>query len=210
MRLREPAHGDAASLEVPDTLVHTAGLLSVAESRLENVDTDTVLGPLGSKTLAEVGNSTLGRVVEDLSQRLVEALLVVDLRRHGRGDDDGTLLEARLDPKLSDSLGRVEDTENVGVVDVSEVIGGELDGGLNDGNTGVGEETSDLSEIILGLLDGLLDELGITNIALVGLALDAKLLGDLVGGLLSLGVGSVEDGDVGTSVGDSLAHSETC
>ncbi len=111
---------------------------------------------------------------------------------------------------LSDSLGRVEDTENVGVVDVTEVVGGEFDGGLDDGNTGVGKETSDGAKLLVGLLDGLLDEIGISDIALVGLDLDAKLLGNLLGSFLCLGVRAVEDGDVGTSVGDSLAHGETC
>lgn len=210
VRLREAAHGDTGSLEVADLGVHSTGLLSVAETGLENVDTDTVLGPLGSETLAKVGGSTLGRVVEDLGQRLVKTLLVVNLGRHGRGDDDGTLLEARLDPELSDSLGRVEDTEDVGVVNVTEVIGGEFDSGLDDGNTGVGEETSNLSEFVLSLLERLLDELGITDIALISPALNTELLGNLGGSLLSLGMGSVEDGDVGTGVGNSLGHGETC
>ncbi|KAI3478815.1 hypothetical protein L1887_59219 [Cichorium endivia] len=208
--LREPAEGDAGGLEVADLGVHARGLLRVAEARLENVDADAVLRPLGGEALAQVGDGTLGRVVEDLGERIIEALLVVDLGRHGRGDDDGALLEARLDPELRGGLGRVEDAEDVGVVDVAEVLRGELHGGLDHRDTGVGKQTRDLAEVVLRLLHGLLDQLGVADVALVRLDLGAVLLGHLLGRLLRLGMRAVEDGHVGARSSHGFAHGETC
>lgn len=46
---------------------------------LESVDTDAVLSKLGGKTLDHVGGSSLAGVVEDLRQRVVQSLLVVEL-----------------------------------------------------------------------------------------------------------------------------------
>lgn len=48
---------------------------------LESINSDTVRGPLGSETFDHVGDGSLRRIVEDLSERLVQALLVVDLRK---------------------------------------------------------------------------------------------------------------------------------
>jgi hypothetical protein len=42
--------------------------------------------------------------------------LVHDLGRHGRSEDDGTLLEAGLDPEVGDGLGTGELTPDVDVV----------------------------------------------------------------------------------------------
>lgn len=207
--LGEAAEGNAASLEVADALVHTRCLFGVAESRFEDIYADTVGCPLGSECAGHVGDGTLGRVVEDLGKRLVHADLVVQFGRHRRGDDDGTLLVPALDPECSDGLAAVEDTENVGLVDVVEVVCSQFQSGLDDRDTGVGEQASDLTELLLCFLGGLLDELGVADVTLVGLDLDAILLCDVGGGLLGLGVGAVEDGNVGTGVGGSLGHGET-
>lgn len=46
---------------------------------LQGIDSDRVLGKLGRKTLDHVGGCSLAGVVEDLGERVVEALLVVEL-----------------------------------------------------------------------------------------------------------------------------------
>ena len=91
----------------------------------EGVDTDTVRGPLfvsfvlsstrqthlDSELLDDGRGGGLGGVVEDLVDTLVD-----DLTRHGRGEDDGTLLVAGLDPEVGSGLGADELTPNVDVV----------------------------------------------------------------------------------------------
>lgn len=207
--LAEAAKGNARRLVVADLLVHDTGLLGVAETGLESVDTNAVLSPLSSKTLDHVGHSTLRRVVEHLSERVVQALLVVDVGAHRRGHDNRALLEAGLDPVLRNRLRGVEHTEDVHVEHLVEVLGGELRSGLHNRNTGVGSEGGDLAELGFSLLNGLLNLLSIADVALVCLDLNAELLGDLLGVLLRIRVRAVKDGNVGAGAGSSLADAET-
>lgn len=208
-RLAEAAQGHARGLVVADLLVHHAGLLSVAEARLEGVDTNAVVLPLTGKTLDHVAHSTLRGVVEHLGERVVQTLLVVNVGAHRRRHNDRALLEAGLDPVLRNRLGSVEDTENVHVEHLVEIIRSELRGGLDHRDTGVRSKGGDLTELLLSLLNDLLNLVGITDIALVCLNLDAILLGDLSGVLLRVRVRVVEDRNVGTGVGSSLADTET-
>lgn len=101
-------------------------MVSSDVSGAESVDSDTLVGPLDSqretqrivleahldgKLLDDRRGGSLGRVVEDLVDTLVD-----DLGRHGRGEDDGTLLVARLGPEVGGSLGTSELTPNVDIV----------------------------------------------------------------------------------------------
>ena len=208
-RLAEAAQGHARGLVVADLLVHAAGHLSVAVARLDGVDTDTVFSPLGSKTLDHVGHSTLRGVVEHLGERVVQALLVVDVGAHGRRHDDRALLKASLDPVLRNSLRGVEHTKDVHVEHLVEVIRSELRSGLHNRDTSVRRKGGDLAKLGLSLLDSLLHLVGIADIALVRLNLDAELLSDLLSVLLRIGVRAVEDGNVRTGAGSSLADAET-
>ena len=90
-----------------------------------------------------------------------------------------------------------------------EVIRSELRGRLDHRDTGVRSKGGDLAELLLSLLNDLLNLVGIADVALVRLDLDAILLGDLSGVLLRVRVRVVEDGNVGTGVGSSLADTET-
>lgn len=110
---------------------------------------------------------------------------------------------------VAGSLGDVEGTEDVGVEDLVEVLGRQLQGGLDDRDAGVGHDGRDgRSEVGLDLLKRLLDEGVIADVALVRLDLDVELLGDVGGRLLRLGVRVVEDGDVGTGSGGRLGHGQ--
>jgi hypothetical protein len=77
----------------------------------QGVDSDRVRSPLDSELLDDGRSSGLGRVVEDLVDSLVD-----NLGRHGRGEDDGSLLVARLGPKVGGSLSTGELTPNIDVV----------------------------------------------------------------------------------------------
>lgn len=207
--LAEATHGDAGGLVVANLLVHNAGLLGVAETRLQSVDANAVLSPLGGETLDHVGDSALRRVVEHLGQRVIQALLVVDLGAHRRSDDNRAVLKAGLNPVLSHRLGSVEHTKDVDVEDLVEVIRSELSGRLHHRNTGVRSETGHLAQLLLSLLHSLLDLLSIAHIALVGLDLNTELLGHLSGVLLSVRVRVVEDGHIGASLRSRLADAKT-
>ena len=208
-RLAEAAQGHARGLVVADLLVHNAGLLGVAEAGLKGVDTDTVLSPLGSKTLDHVGHSTLRGVVEHLGERVIQTLLVVNGGAHRRRHDDRALLVASLNPVLRNRLGSVEDTKNVHVEHLMEVIRSELRSGLRNRDTSVRNKGGDFAELLSSLLNDLLNLVGIADIALVRLNLDAELLSDLLSVLLRIGVRAVEDGNVRTGAGSSLADAET-
>ena len=67
----------------------------------------------------------------------------------------------------------------------------------------------DLAKLGLSLLDSLLHLVGIADIALVRLNLDAELLSDLLSVLLRIRVRVVKDCNVRTGAGSSLADAET-
>ena len=93
----------------------------------QGVDSDRVRSPLKSiskpsivqyrktylngELLDDGGRGGLGRVVEYLVDTLVD-----NLGRHGRGQDDGSLLVAGLGPKVGSGLSTGELTPNVDVV----------------------------------------------------------------------------------------------
>lgn len=185
----------------------------------EGVDSDAVVGPLDGELLDDRRGGGLGRVVEDLVDALVDDLrrLRVSLRsimgrrmtHHGRGEDDGALLVSGLDPQVGDGLGTGKLAPDVDVVDEREVLLLHLKRILDDRDTGVGDEAGDLAELVVDLLEGALDELGIADIALPGLDLDAVLLGDLRGDLGGVLGRVVDDGDVGAGLGERLGDGST-
>lgn len=147
---------------------HARGLSGLDETGGEHVDTDLgmrknqrtskptpssqthlVGSPLGSEAATEVGDGALGRVVEALSEGRVD-----NLGRHGRDDDDGSGLLA-LDPEGGGGLAGLEDTEDVDSKDFVEVVRGELESGLDDGDARVCYEPVDLPKILLNLVERL-------------------------------------------------------
>ena len=90
-----------------------------------------------------------------------------------------------------------------------EVIRSELRSGLHNRDTSVRNKGGDFAELLSSLLNDLLNLVGIADIALVRLNLDAELFSDLLSVLLRIGVRAVEDGNVRTGAGSSLADAET-
>lgn len=148
-------------------------MVSLDETGVQVVDADSVRGPLGGEAAREVRDGTLGAVVEDLGDGRVD-----DRVRHGRDDDDRTLLLA-LDPEVGGGLGRVEDAEDVDVEDLLEVVGGELERGLDDRDARVGGDGVDLAEVLLDLGKGRLDLVRVSDVALVRLDRLVVLLGEV-------------------------------
>jgi hypothetical protein len=148
--LSEATKRNLARLEVADLLVHVGCLVCVDVSGRKGVDPDFVRDPLRCQTLGQVGDGSFGGVVEDLGERGAVVGLVDDLRAHRRVDDDGSW-EALFDPdsakfsaliyvdrrkgSLCHGACGVEDTVDVDVVNVVEVILVEVDSGLDHRNT---------------------------------------------------------------------------
>jgi hypothetical protein len=119
---------------------------------------------------------------------------------HGGSDDQGT--SATLLEVIANSSCAVEDTSQVSVDDLLPVLNGAVKDTVVGSAASVGDHDIDLAEVCDNVLDQLSDIVVVTNVALVGLALDTVLLGDLFGILLTtLRTGSVGDGDVGTKLG---------
>lgn len=139
--------------------------------------------------------SGLGDVVRGLLLREVG-----NVAGHGRRDDEApgaTLLEV-----MADGLGAVEGSGEIGLDDFVPVLDAAVkDAGVG-GSAGVGDEGVNLAKVLDDVLDELVDALVGADITLVGLRLDAILLGELFGVLLtSLGAGSVGDSNIGTHLG---------
>lgn len=121
---------------------------------------------------------------------------------HGRGDDEAAgiaLLEVR-----ADGLRAVEGTCQVGLDDLLPVLDGAVQDAAAGGAAGVGDEGVDLAKVGDHALHESLDAVPVTDIALVGLGLDAVGLGELIDVLFgTLGTRGVGDGDVGTELGAS-------
>lgn len=130
---------------------------SVSWARLSSArKTYAVVDPFSSEALAEVRNGRLGRIVEALHflervsgvlwrrfarpPRRQKAHLsqgrVDDQGGHGADDDDRPLVLA-LDPERRGGLARVEHPQNIDVEEGVEVIRRELEGGLDDRDSGV-------------------------------------------------------------------------
>ena len=91
-----------------------------------------------------------------------------------------------------------------GLTDKRKVLLLHLQGVLDDRDTGVGHQASDGAERLVNLLEDLLDELWVSDVALPRLDLDAVLLGDLGRDLLGVLGRVVDDGDVGRGLGEGL------
>ena len=90
-----------------------------------------------------------------------------------------------------------------------EVIRSELRSGLRNRDTSVRNKGGDFAELLSSLLNDLLNLVGIADIALVRLNLDAELFSDLLSVLLRIRVRVVKDCNVRTGAGSSLADAET-
>jgi hypothetical protein len=120
--------------------------------------------------------------------------------RHGGSDDQRaglSLLEV-----VTNSLSAVEDTSQIGVNDLLPV----LNAGVKDTSVGstasVGDHDIDLAKVLDDVVNQLLHIGVVVDVALVGDALDAIFLRDLLCVLLAAGrTGGVGDGDVGTKLG---------
>lgn len=150
-----------------------ARLVSLDETGVEVVDTDSVRSPLGGEATREVRDGTLRTVVEDLSDGGVD-----DSVGHGRNDDDRTGLLA-LDPEVGGGLSSVEDSENVDVEDLLEVFRSEFESGFDDRDTRVGSDGVDFSEVLFDLSEGRLDLVRVSDVALVSLDGLVVLLGEV-------------------------------
>lgn len=188
--------------ELLGLLVDEVRETGVNVSRGDGVDTGEV-APLVGKRAGHVDAASLGDVVRGLLLREVG-----DVTRHGGGDDERTSLA--LLEVVANSLGAVCNTEEIGLDNLLE--GGDLAfkntrvGGL----TGVGDEGVNLTEVGNDVLDELAAGLVVGDVELVGLGLDAVLL--LEGGgvlLTTLLTASVGDGNVTAHLGDTASGLNT-
>lgn len=196
------AHGDHGVPELLGVLVDEVRKTGVNVSRGDGVDTGEV-APLVGERAGHVDAASLGDVVRGLLLREVG-----DVTGHGGGDDERTglaLLEV-----VADSLGAVCNTEEIGLDDLLE--GGDLAventrvGGL----AGVGDEGVNLTEVGNDVLDELAAGLVVGDVELVGLGLDAVLLLESGGVLLTtLLTASVGQGDVTAHLGDTASGLDT-
>lgn len=83
-------------------------------------------------------------------------------------------------------MSSVEDTEDVDVKDLLEVVGGEFESGLDDRDTRVGSDGVDGTEVLLDLGEGRLDLVRVSDVALVGLNLAVVLLGEVSSDFLGI------------------------
>jgi len=95
------------------------------------------------------------------------------------------------------------------LTDKGEVLLLHVQSVLDDRDTGVGNETGDGAHLLVDLGKGLLDDVGVSDITLPGLALDAVLLGEVGSDLLSVLGRVVDDGNVGVGLGEGLGDGFT-
>lgn len=134
---------------------------------------------------------------------------VGDVAGHGGGDDEAagaTLLEVG-----AYGLCTVECAVEIGLDDLVPGLDGALEDAAVGGAAGVGNEGINLAKVLDDLLDEVVDVGPVANVALVRLGLDAVLLHELFGVLLTtLGARGVGDGNVGshlsTASGGLNAH----
>lgn len=165
--------------QVLDIFWHEIGETGVDVARRDGVDTGKV-PPLVGQRPGQVDATSLGDVVGGLLLREVG-----NVTGHGGGDDKRSRLAfAEVE---TDSSGAVEGSSEIGLDDLVPL----LDGGIEDTVIGslssVGDHDIDLAEVGHDVLDELLARGVVADLALVGLDLDAVLLGDLLGILLSSG-----------------------
>jgi hypothetical protein len=195
-------HGDHGVPELLGVLVDEVRETGVNVSRGDGVDTGEV-APLVGEGAGHVDAASLGDVVRGLLLREVG-----NVARHGGGDDERTglaLLEV-----VADGLGAVCNTHEIGLDDLLE--GGDLaveDTGVG-GLAGVGDKGVNLAKVGNDILDELLARLVVGNVELVGLGLDAVLLLESGGVLLTtLLTASVGDGNVTAHLGDTASGLNT-
>jgi hypothetical protein len=195
-------HGDHGVPQLLGVLVDEVRETSVNVSGGDGVDTGEV-APLVGERAGHVDAAGLGDVVRGLLLREVG-----NVTGHGGGDDERTglaLLEV-----VADGLGAVCNTEEIGLDDLLE--GGDLavkDTGVG-GLAGVGDKGVNLAKVGNDVLDELLARLVVGNIELVGLGLDAVLLLESGGVLLTtLLTASVGDGNVAAHLGDTASGLDT-
>ena len=172
-----------------DVLGNEVGETSVNVSRGDGVDTGKV-PPLVGERLGEVNAASLSNVVGGLL--LGE---VGNVAGHGGGDDERASLA--LAEVETDGTGAVEGTGQVGLDDLVPLLNGSVEDTIVGSLSSVGDEDIDLAEVLDNVLDELLT-LGVdTDLALVGLDLDAVFLAQLLSVLLgTLGTRVVGDGEV--------------
>ena len=119
------------------------------------------------------------------------------MSRHGSRDDQAA---ASLLFKLSaHGLRTVQNTGQVSADDLIPFLDARVKHASVGCPSSIGDHNVDLAEVLDDVLDELLNVFVVADIALVGLALDAVALSDVLGVLLAaLGTRGVGDGDVGT------------
>lgn len=185
------AHGDHRQPQVLNILGH-----KVRETRVDIPRRDAVhpgkVTPFVGQRAGHVNCPSLGNVVRSLFLGEVD-----DVTRHAGGNDEAalsTLLEVR-----AHGLGTVEGASQVGVHHGNPVLDGAVKNAAVGGLPGVGNEGIDLAKLGNDVLHQLGYALPAGHVTLVCLGLDAVLLTDLLGVLLTtLRTRRVRQGNVGT------------
>ena len=116
---------------------------------------------------------------------------------HGGSDDEAAGLS--LAEVQTNSSRTVVDTSQIGLDDLIPLLNGGIEDTAIGCAAGVGNEDIDLAKVLDDVGDQLLNLLVAADIAFICLGLDAVLLRELFGVLLtSLGTGGICDGNIGT------------
>lgn len=116
---------------------------------------------------------------------------------HGRSDDQAA--SSLLSEVKADGSSAIEGSVQVSLDDFVPCLHGAVQDTRISGTTSIGDEDIDFAKVFDDISDQLLDVLVVANIALVWLGLDAVLLLQLLGVLLTtLLAGRVGDGNIST------------
>lgn len=191
LRLAITAQGDHRFPEVLNILRNEIRKTGVDVARGDAVDASKV-SPFIGKRPGQVETASLGHVVRGLLLRIIG-----NVAGHGGGDDKAAgpaLLEM-----VTNSLGAVEGTCQIGLDDLVPVLDGAVQDAAVGSAAGVGDKCIDLAEVF----DDVADELGnvvvVAHVAFVCLGLDAVFLAQLFCVLLpSFWASGIGDGDIGS------------
>jgi len=195
-------HWDHGLPEVLGLLVDEVGETGVNVTGRDGVDTGKV-APLVGEGASHVDATSLGDVVGSLL--LWE---VGNVSGHGGSDDKGA--SAALLEVVTDGLGAVEGTVQVGLDNLVPCLDGTVKDTRVGGAASVGNEGVDLAKVGNDILDELLAVLVATNVELVCLALDTVGLGELLGVLVStVWAGGVGDSNIGAHLSTTAGGLDT-
>ena len=125
---------------------------------------------------------------------------VGDMTGHGGSDDQAS--GAALSEVMANSLGAMEGTGQIGLDDFIPVLDRTVQNAGVGGTASIGDEAIDLAKVLDDVLDELVDAIVGADVTFVRLGLDAVLLLELFGVLLTtFWTGSIGDGDIGAQFG---------